>query len=111
MTQTSSDQTRAATAERPDGDTLVVDDAAIPTERVSAMVVVDGITPAAAEDLRRHVEEAAGGGNRFVWFLFGFVAALLAGVISAVVFLAVSDEDDDGDLELDVPSVEVDIGS
>lgn len=48
------------------------------------------------------------GGNRFVWFLIGFAAALLSIAVAAVVFLAVSDEDDDGNINLDVPSVEVD---
>jgi hypothetical protein len=48
------------------------------------------------------------GANRFVWFLIGCAAALLSIVVAAVVFLAVSDEDDDGNIDLDVPSVEVD---
>ncbi|MFN3255317.1 MAG: hypothetical protein ACE37B_06450 [Ilumatobacter sp.] len=69
------------------------------------------ISDEAADQLRRHVEETSQGGNRFGWFLIGFVAALVAGAISAVVFLAVSDEDDDGNLDLDVPAVEVDVDS
>ena len=50
----------------------------------------------------------AQGASRFVWFLLGFAAALLSIAVAAVVFLAVSDEDDDGNINLDVPSVEVD---
>ena len=67
------------------------------------------ISPQAADELRHHFEESAGGGNRLVWFLVGFVAALAAGAIASIAFLAVSDEDDDGGVELDVPAVEVDI--
>ena len=70
---------------------------------------VTSISPEAADEFRRHVESSSGGGNRFVWFLFGFAAALLAGVVASIVFLAVSDEDDDGGVQLDVPAVEVDV--
>lgn len=84
-----------------------------PVQTVAPGGVVDArivtIAPEAAEELRRHVEEASGGGNRFVWFLIGFVAALFAGVVASVAFLAVSDDDDDGNLDLDVPAVEVDV--
>jgi len=60
--------------------------------------------------LRQRLSENpdAQGANRFVWFLVGFAAALLSIAVAAVVFLAVSDEDDDGNINLDVPSVEVD---
>ncbi len=59
-------------------------------------------------ELRRRLHEPQDhGGNRFAWFLIGFVAALLSITVAAVVFLAVSDEDDDGNINLDVPSVDV----
>jgi len=70
---------------------------------------VTSISPDAADEFRRHVESASGGGNRFTWFLIGFAAALLAGVVASIAFLAVSDEDDDGGVQLDVPAVDVDV--
>ena len=95
-----------------------IDDTRTNTPEAAVQTIVGGgvvdarmtaITPEAAEELRRHVADASGGGNRFVWFLLGFVAALLAGVIASVAFLAISDEDDDGGVQLDVPAVDVDI--
>jgi hypothetical protein len=41
------------------------------------------------------------------WFLIGFFAALLSIAVAAIVFLAVSDEDDDGNITVDVPAVDV----
>lgn len=46
----------------------------------------------------------------FTSFLLGFVSAIVAGAIAIVVFFAVSDADDDGNIELDVPAVDVDTG-
>ena len=48
-------------------------------------------------------------GFSFGSFLLGFLAALLAAAIAIGVFLAVSDSDDDGNIELDVPAVDVDV--
>jgi len=42
-------------------------------------------------------------------FFLGFLTAVVLGAIGAIVFLVVSDSDDDGNLELDVPAVDVDI--
>lgn len=70
---------------------------------------VTGFSDEAIDHLRRNVEDASGGGNRFVWFVLGFGAALLAGVIASFVFLAVSDEDDDGNVNIDVPAVDLDV--
>lgn len=42
-------------------------------------------------------------------FLAGFLFAALAAAIGAIVFLAVSDRDDDGNINLDVPGVDVDV--
>lgn len=47
--------------------------------------------------------------SRMKWFLLGFVAALVALVVAAAVFLVVSDDDNDGQLNLDVPTVDVDV--
>ncbi len=42
-------------------------------------------------------------------FIAGFLTAGLVAASAAVVFLAVSDRDDDGNLRLDVPQVDVDV--
>ena len=42
-------------------------------------------------------------------FLAGFLTALVLAAIAAIVFLAVSDSDDDGEIRLDVPAVDVDV--
>jgi hypothetical protein len=42
-------------------------------------------------------------------FIAGFLFAALAAAIGAIVFLAVSDRDDDGNIQFDVPSVGVDV--
>lgn len=42
-------------------------------------------------------------------FIAGFLFAALAAAVGAIVFLAVSDRDDDGNINLDVPGVNVDI--
>lgn len=81
--------------------------AAVPV--ATARVVVDELSPAAVGQLHRYVEDASGGGNRFVWFLIGVVTTLVAGAVAAVVFLAVSDDDDDGTVDLEVPTVDVDV--
>lgn len=90
-------------------DTTNTENDAVVIPATHARVVVDEISPEAAASLRRHVEEASGGGNRFAWFLMGFAAALVAGVVAAVAFLAVSDSDDDGNVQFDVPVVDVDV--
>lgn len=48
------------------------------------------------------------GTSRFKWFIIGFLTAFAAIVVAAGVFLAVSDDDDDGQVNLDVPTVDVD---
>jgi len=42
-------------------------------------------------------------------FLAGFLTASLLAAVGAIVFLAVSDRDDDGNLRLDVPEVDVSV--
>ncbi len=43
-------------------------------------------------------------------FVAGFVAAIVVAAIGLGVFLVVSDADDDGDIQVDVPAVDVDTG-
>ncbi len=43
-------------------------------------------------------------------FVAGFLAAVVVAALALAVFLVVSDSDDDGNLQIDVPSVNVDIG-
>ena len=66
-------------------------------------------TDSEVAELRRRLDEDSGdhGGSRFGWFLIGFFAALLSITVAALVFLAVSDTDDDGNINLDVPAVNV----
>lgn len=43
-------------------------------------------------------------------FLAGFLTAAVLGALALVVFLVVSDSDDDGDIQIDVPAVNVETG-
>ncbi len=42
-------------------------------------------------------------------FIAGFITAVVAAAIALAVFLAVSDADDDGEIRIDVPAVDVDV--
>lgn len=70
---------------------------------------VPELTDAELSELRRRLEHDPDhqGGNRFGWFLTGFAAALVAIAVAALVFLVVSDADNDGNINVDVPSVDV----
>lgn len=107
-----------ASGEPTRADTLTVPPTTVPPTTVPPTTVVNSgtvdaritdITDEAAAILHRHAQDASGGGNRFLWFIGGFAAALLAGTVAAVSFLAISDRDDDGNLDLDVPAVELDV--
>jgi hypothetical protein len=91
-----------------DSDTMTVPPATV-VNNGTVDARITGITDEAAEALRHHVEAASGGGNRFLWFIGGFVAALVAGAVAAVLFLVISDQDDDGNLQIEVPAVELDV--
>lgn len=65
--------------------------------------VVEPVVVSSAAPIERPVQRTMS----FWSFLAGFLFALVAGAIALVVFLAVSDADDDGDLQLDVPAVDV----
>ncbi len=43
-------------------------------------------------------------------FVAGFLAAMVVAALALAVFLVVSDSDDDGNIQVDVPAVEVDTG-
>ncbi len=49
--------------------------------------------------------------RKFSWrsFIAGFVTAGLVAGVGLLAFLAVSDADDDGEIELEVPAVDVDV--
>ncbi len=81
-----------------------------PATSTVAVRTAPGFTEAEVIELRRRLGEDHDdqGSSRFGWFLIGFVAALASIAVAALVFLAVSDRDDDGNINLDVPSVEVD---
>ncbi len=74
-----------------------------------AVQTVPQFTDGEVAELRRRLNDDPDdhGSSRFGWFLIGFVAALASIAVAALVFLAVSDEDNDGNINLDVPSVEV----
>lgn len=77
---------------------------------VTTARTVPELSDAELTELRRRLEREPehDGGNRFGWFVTGFAAALVCIAVAALVFLAVSDRDDDGNINLDVPSIQVD---
>jgi hypothetical protein len=71
----------------------------VPTSR-QVVVEREVLVPSASEhDAPRR--------RALVPFIAGFFTAVVLGALGLVVFLAVSDSDDDGRIELDVPAVEV----
>ncbi len=84
--------------------------APVPAAAPVAVQAAPQFTDSEVAALRQRLSENAEtqGSNRFAWFLIGFAAALLSIAVAAVVFLAVSDADDDGNINLDVPAVDVD---
>lgn len=55
-----------------------------------------------------HDDAFDNGSSRVKWFLLGFLAALVSLVVAAAVFLVVSDDDNDGRINVEVPTVDVD---
>jgi hypothetical protein len=82
------------------------------TTATPVAVIEPQFTDGEVAELRRRLNSDPDqhGASRFGWFLIGFIAALATIAVAALVFLAVSDRDDDGNINLDVPSVEVDVG-
>jgi uncharacterized protein HemX len=80
--------------------TVVSDDTA-PTPTATASVPPTVVVQAADQATRRF---------HFGSFIAGFLAAVVVAALGLGVFLAVSDSDDDGNLQVDVPAVNVDIG-
>jgi len=76
---------------------------AAPTER--SVITTTPAPPVVVQPAEHH--DPPPRGFSFGSFLLGFLAALLAGAIAIAVFLVVSDSDDDGNIELDVPAVDV----
>lgn len=67
-------------------------------------------TPVATEAPAAVVVEPAQPIRRFNTgsFIAGFVTAIVVAALAFVVFLVVSDSDDDGNIQVDVPAVDVD---
>ncbi len=70
------------------------------TERPVVTTTADpGLPPPAVVDSHRP--------SRVPAFLAGFVTALVVAAVALAVFLVVSDSDDDGNVDVDVPAVQV----
>ncbi len=69
-------------------------------------VADDGFTQVVTE---RHVRTQVDEPSRVPAFIGGFLTAAVLAAIGFVTFLAVSDSDDDGNLQIDVPAVDVQI--
>lgn len=69
------------------------------TRVVEPVVVAPANPPAEVTKVERTMS--------FWSFVAGFVFALVAGAVAILVFFAVSDADDDGNLQLEVPAVDV----
>ncbi len=59
--------------------------------------------------VERTVEREPGRSGWFRPFLAGFLTAVVAGAVAIGVFLVVSDSDDDGTIDVEVPAVDVDV--
>lgn len=70
---------------------------ATPVAAAPPTVVVE---PSQVETRRFHVGS----------FVTGFITAVVVAALALVVFLVVSDSDDDGNIQIDVPAVNVDTG-
>jgi hypothetical protein len=73
------------------------------TTHTSDTRVVEPVVVAQPSTVERPVQRTMS----FWSFVAGFVFALVAGAIAIIVFFAVSDSDDDGNIQLDVPAVDV----
>ena len=74
---------------------------------VVAQPVVEPVVTQTEPDYR-HLMTEVDRPSRVPAFLAGFVTAIVIAAIAFVAFLAVSDSDDDGNIDVDVPAVQVD---
>jgi hypothetical protein len=77
---------------------------------VVAQPVVEPVVTQAQPDYRNVMTEVDRP-SRVPAFLAGFVTAIVIAAIAFVAFLAVSDSDDDGNIDVEVPAVDVDTDS
>jgi hypothetical protein len=77
---------------------------------VVAQHVVEPVVTQAQPDYRNVMTEVDRP-SRVPAFLAGFVTAIVIAAIAFVAFLAVSDSDDDGNIDVEVPAVDVDTDS
>jgi hypothetical protein len=68
------------------------------------------VSPPREVVVERTVEREPVKSGWFRPFLAGFVTAVVAAAIALGVFLVVSDSDDDGTIDVEVPEVDVDTG-
>lgn len=72
---------------------------------------ISGTTPVGTVSQPAVVVQSAEPDKRsFGSFLAGFLTAAALAALALVAFLVVSDSDDDGDIQIDVPAVDVDTG-
>ncbi len=67
-----------------------------------------GVEPASQLRVERIYEIEPQKTSRIGPFVAGFLTATIAALAAALVFLAVSDADDDGSVEIQVPAVDID---
>lgn len=82
---------------------LTADEHHVQPDPGAERVIVE--TSSDGTEIHHHHHETT---RSFGSFLMGVLVTLVAGAIALVAFLVVSDADDDGSIDLDVPSVDVD---
>ena len=68
------------------------------------------VAPATTPTVVVRTPEAEGRSFSLASFVTGFLTAIVLAALALVVFLVVSDSDDDGNIQIEVPAVDVDTG-
>ena len=86
---------------------VATDSAPVATDDAAATpIVTSAVPPTVVVQSPEHASRRFHLGS----FVTGFIAAAVVAALALVVFLVVSDSDDDGNIQLDVPAVNVDTG-